>query len=74
MAKIPDELERRLDDVGRNDPDEAEAIIRDCVFAMGYCPSSVAHYLVMLQDDGEAFRNRIAGMTIQPAPKTPEVQ
>ncbi len=74
MAKIPDELERRLDDVERNEPDEAEAIIRDCIFAMGYCPSSVAHYLVMLQDDGAAFRARIAGLDIRPAPKTAEVQ
>ncbi len=74
MAKIPDELERRLDALERNNPDEAEDIMRGCVFEMGYCPSSVAHYCTMLQDDGETFRARIVGITIKPAPKTPEVQ
>lgn len=72
--KIPSVLEERLDNVGRNDPDEAEDIIRGCVFEMGYCPSSVAHYLFMLQDDATGLRGRVTGMEIRPAPKTPEVQ
>lgn len=71
--KIPEALEERLDNVGRNDPDEAEDIMRGCVFEMGYCPSSVMHYLVMLQDDQDGFRKRVAGLEVRPVPGQPEV-
>lgn len=63
--QIPDEIDRRIDSLGRNDPDEAESIIQALVYAIGYCPAATAHYLILLQDDQEAFRTRISGLQIR---------
>lgn len=63
--KIPDDIDRRIDSVGRNDPDEAESIIHALIYAISYCPAATAHYLIMLQDDQETFRSRIAGLEIR---------
>lgn len=73
MKQIPDYITRRLEAIGRNEPDEAETIMRELVYAIGYCPSSTAHYLIMLQDDQEAFRRRIHGLRIQDSPNTAAV-
>lgn len=74
MPKLPTDIERRLDDLGRNDPDEAEDIARACIFAIGYCPASVMNYLVMLQDDMAAFVARTKGLEVRPAPGQSEVR
>jgi len=64
-AEIPEDIDRRIDAVSRNDVDEAESIARALVYAIGYCPSGVAHYLLMLQDDDADLRGRLSGMTIE---------
>lgn len=63
--QIPDNIDRRIDSVGRNEPDEAEAIIIELIYAIGYCPAATAHYLILLQDDQDSFRARINGLEIR---------
>lgn len=72
--KIPPAIADRIDVVERNNPDEAEDIVRSCVYEMGYCPSSVAHYLFKMQDDDGDLRARVRGMDIRPMPGAAEVQ
>lgn len=71
--QIPDDIDRRYEAIERNDPDEAEAIITALITRCGYCPSSVAHYLFMLQDDDTDLRNRVVGLDIRPEPHADEV-
>jgi hypothetical protein len=72
--KIPDDIDRRLDAMARNDPDEAESIARAFLYAVGYIPAATAHYLFMLQDDDADLRRRLIGLNIKPEPGVAEVQ
>jgi hypothetical protein len=74
MTTIPDDIERRYEAVQRNDPDEAEAIVQALIYAIGFCPSSMAHYLFMLQDDPTDLRKRVVGLEIHPTPGVAEVE
>lgn len=62
--KIPKELAVRIDGLERNNPDEAEAIVSGLILELGYCPSSVAHYFLMLQDQPDDLRRRLVGRNI----------
>ena len=65
---LPPAIDRRIDALQRNDPDEAEAIAFALVYEMGYCPSGTAHYLFMMQDDDAPLRKRLTGLDIRPEP------
>lgn len=72
--EIPRDIDERIDAIQRNDIDEAEEIMRECVYRMGYCPSSVAHLMFKYQDDDALLRGRVRGLAIRPMPGTAEVQ
>ena len=61
---IPPEYTARIDAIERNDIDEAEDIMRGIVYAVGGCPTTVMHYLLMLQDDDAELRRRVAGLEV----------
>jgi len=71
---IPEDIDKRIDALTRNDPDEAEDIARALVYAIGFCPSSVAHTMLMMQDDDADLRARILGLKIHPMPGVAEVR
>lgn len=71
---IPDDIDKRIDALTRNDPDEAEDIARSLVYAIGFCPSSVAHAMYMMQDDDGDLRARFRGLEIRPLPGVAEVR
>lgn len=71
---IPDDIDARIDALERNNPDEAEDIARALVYAIGFCPSSVAHHLYMMQDDDRGLRARFRGLAIRPLPGVAEVR
>lgn len=63
---IPPDIERRIDSLERNDPDEAEAIAEALVYAIGHIPQATAHYLLMMQDDAANLEARLNGRPIRP--------
>lgn len=68
MVKISEELQRRIDVLERNDPDECEEIATLLVLEIGFIPSSTAHTMFMLQDDDAELRGRLTGRPIRPMP------
>lgn len=63
---IPEDVQRRIDALERNDPDEAEEIATLLVLSIGGIPAGVAHYMLMLQDDPTNLGQRLGQRTIIP--------
>jgi hypothetical protein len=63
---IPEAIQRRIDALERNNPDECEEIATLLTLEIGYIPSATAHYMFMLQDDASELRRRLVGRTIKP--------
>lgn len=58
------EIRRRIELLQRNDPDGAEAVIRDIAAAYGYVRAPVVLELWLMQDDPTDLERRLSGVAV----------